>query len=504
MNLPLNRSGENNAFAKPLFWLFLLSTIGIWIFVWQHAFYMDITNDEAYSFFLLKVNNYRGIPGTANTHWLNSLFMRLWMFIFGDHPLSLRLHSVLAFPFFTYAVYKLAGTIRNIPAQVIFYCLLVFNPYVLDFFSLARGYGMALTFQAWCFLLFFSAIHQNFNYRLWIQIVILSALMLAANLSYLYTLLGIAGAFFVVNVQAASFKVFFRNQQLRVVTLLFSTLICFAIADLMFIRIHGKDLEFGGDTDFLYSLMGSVWNGSLYFSRSYLLNPLIYSSFILLCLACLYHIQNSIRQKKISAALLLCAPLLGIFILNLCFHYFFHTPYLMMRTALQWLVPGLFIIFYTTGELSPSPRVSVPAVATAVVPVLLLLCHLFNTSDKYLCFEWFDQSHTKQPLYDLYALNTTAPLLSITFEGPYKNYYQVVEPKFYQYRPTILLEESGAVNCDTLLRNNLQKADYSLIYLQHTLDCMKEWNIPYTIIKTYNGTPLKLVKINLPADNIQH
>lgn len=495
MNLSLNRTAVHSAFRQPLTWLFLLSTIGVWIFVWQHACNMDMTNDEAYSFILIKIHRYRGMPGTANTHWLNSILMKLWSIILGDHPLSLRLHSVLAFPFFTYAIYRLGLLIKNIPAQILFYCLLVLNPYVLDFFALARGYGLAITFQAWSFLLFCSAVQQHFSYRLWLRIALLSAFALAANLSYLYMVLGIAAAFSIFTLQKASFRSFFNNRQIRTISLLFVFQICFAIADLLFIRIRGKDLEFGGDTDFLYSLVGSVWKGSLYFSHEGLLDILMYGSFALLCIVWLYHITQAIRNKKITTVLLLCIPVAGIFLLNICFHLFMGTPYLMVRTAVQWLVPGLFIIFYTIGLWMPSVKINLYNMAVGSAFVLLLLFHLTTTADKYLCHEWFHQKKTKQPLYDLYATGAKNPQFSIVFNGPYRNYYQLTEERFRHYLPSILHEKSGAVACDTMLRNELLTADYTIIYLDHTLQCMKDWEIPYTILKTYPGTPLKLVRL---------
>jgi len=64
----------------------------------------------------------------------------------------------------------------------------LFNPYVLDFFSLARGYGLALTFQAWDTD---AAEHLNkpFEARNWKVILLLSAFILASNLSYLYSVM---------------------------------------------------------------------------------------------------------------------------------------------------------------------------------------------------------------------------------------------------------------------------------------------------------------------------
>ncbi len=80
--------------------LYALVTLALWGFVWAHAFGMDMTHDEAYSYRLVKTNYFIAMFGTANTHWLNTIFMEVFNNLFGDGPGWLRLHSVLAFPFF--------------------------------------------------------------------------------------------------------------------------------------------------------------------------------------------------------------------------------------------------------------------------------------------------------------------------------------------------------------------------------------------------------------------
>ncbi|WP_315821725.1 hypothetical protein [Paraflavitalea speifideaquila] len=84
------------------FYLYVLATLVLWGFVWIHAFSMDMTHDEAYSFRLIKTNYFIALFGTANTHWLNSFFLEIFNRVFGDGPGWLRLHSVLAFPFFAW------------------------------------------------------------------------------------------------------------------------------------------------------------------------------------------------------------------------------------------------------------------------------------------------------------------------------------------------------------------------------------------------------------------
>ena len=63
----------------------LIVTI-LWIYIFYRAVFISITQDEAYSYFLVKTNYWRAMPGSLNTHWLNTLAMRLFLWLPGaDH-----------------------------------------------------------------------------------------------------------------------------------------------------------------------------------------------------------------------------------------------------------------------------------------------------------------------------------------------------------------------------------------------------------------------------------
>src|SRR5581483_1348288 len=182
---------------QPFFLFHMLALIVLWVFVWRHAFGMDITYDESYSFRLIKTNHFRAMPGSANTHWLNSFFMKMFNMLLGNKPCYLLLHTVFSFPFYAMGIYKLSQFIKKTGIKCIFYCLALFNSFVLDFFSLARGYSIALTFQVWIVYYFLLTINQPFKFRQWIIIVTLCAFSLAANLTYLYTVWGMAACFII-------------------------------------------------------------------------------------------------------------------------------------------------------------------------------------------------------------------------------------------------------------------------------------------------------------------
>jgi hypothetical protein len=79
----------------------------------------------------------------GNHHLLNVWGMWVSMKLFGNSELTLRLPNVLAFVIYLYASARIALQARTIFLSVAAFLLLTAHPYLLDFFSLARGYGLA-------------------------------------------------------------------------------------------------------------------------------------------------------------------------------------------------------------------------------------------------------------------------------------------------------------------------------------------------------------------------
>ena len=475
--------------------LHVFVTIVLWVFVWMHAFAMDMTHDEAYSFKLVKTNYWIALFGTANTHWLNSIFMKLFNILLGDDPGYLRLQSVLAFPFFALAIYRLSNLIKGIPGQLIFYALILFNPYILDFFSVARGYGLALTFQAWSIVYFVKASQTAFRYRLWFMVFMMNALTIASNLSYLYTVLGMAGFYgSLLMVKKIVDRSAISKEEYRL-SLLYIILILGTMADLLFIKYYGKDLGFGGDTDLVYSMVETVWKGSLYQSAYSNLAPVLsYISFFLMVVISAWYSIQLWRSKKRSTGFILSIPFISIVILSILFHFILNNPYLYGRTALQWYVPGILIICFAAGESIRVPKIS-GALATGfgVSIFVLQATYFYYHADKRLCFEWHIQANSRQALYDLYAQKPQHPRISQSVGGVYGSYYSVIDSSLAPCPG--LLPEEHAQSTDTALRRSLFNCDYIITYWPVTIQSLKELGLRYDILKTYPPGNNKLLRI---------
>ncbi|WP_207513825.1 hypothetical protein [Longitalea luteola] len=497
MNRVLNWLKLKNLLRQPFFVFHILAVIVLWIFVWRHAFNMDITYDEAYSFRLVKTNHFRAMPGTANTHWLNSFFMKLFTVLFGDEPGYFRIHSILAFPFFAHGVYTLAAQIRGQAIQFAFYCLILFNPFLLDFFSLARGYGMALMFQVWSIVFLLKAGNASFSYRHWLLVVILSALMLASNLSYIYTIFGITGGFLLHCMVTGNIFSWYTNKQKRTITILFALIISFAIADLLFITLYGKDKGFGGSENFFLSVFDSLWQESLYLAPY---SPISiwfsYCSLILIIIASLYFTIDAVKQKKLTTGCMVCLIIASILLLNFIFHLLFNTFFLKNRLTLQWYIPGILIICLIFSKWTTGVKYSrLQQYGFALLTGLATILHWAKTSNSSFCIEWYYQAHSSQVINDLSLQQPKHPMVSSTLYVLYEHYYSVIDDRL---TPAAELEEGPYALYDDAIKQAISQSDYLLTYYPETLDFMNSNHISYSIIKSYPLTQTKLVKIVHP------
>jgi hypothetical protein len=80
----------------------------------------------------------------ATNHWLNTVLARLFVRLAGDRDWVLRLPSMIGGVLYVGFGWLLLRRLRNRVIALSGLLLLVTNPYLLEYFSLSRGYGLAL------------------------------------------------------------------------------------------------------------------------------------------------------------------------------------------------------------------------------------------------------------------------------------------------------------------------------------------------------------------------
>jgi hypothetical protein len=138
--LPASRIGKIVLFVTGLL---------VFTLVVARAAVMPLVHDEAASLFWY-VDRAEFLPyrslWDANNHYLSSAIGILSTKLFGLHLWSIRLFSVIAFVIYAWAI---ARIVQNIDRHLVRWCTwfaLILCPFVIDFFSLFRGYGPMLAF----------------------------------------------------------------------------------------------------------------------------------------------------------------------------------------------------------------------------------------------------------------------------------------------------------------------------------------------------------------------
>ena len=127
----------------------------VFVYIVARAVRVPLTYDEATTF-------YRHVEGgpaalldftTAGNHLLNSALTWGAHLLFGSAPLALRLPNVVAGACYLGVVAAIARRMRQPAIGLAAVLLLTTNRYLLEFFALSRGYGLAValvTAGGWC------------------------------------------------------------------------------------------------------------------------------------------------------------------------------------------------------------------------------------------------------------------------------------------------------------------------------------------------------------------
>ncbi len=191
--------------AKMGFWraVSALCLVYLFVLVAVRAGGQSITADEALTYHSLLRGSFGKIFTShydANNHVLNTALCWLAIHFFGLTEFTFRIPALVGSILYFYAIFQLASTLFERQfLHVIAVLALAGNPYVLDFFTVARGYGLALAFLALALL---AAVHivsadqvdhtRLFRAGLW------SSLSVASNLAFLFPAAGLLLALMLV------------------------------------------------------------------------------------------------------------------------------------------------------------------------------------------------------------------------------------------------------------------------------------------------------------------
>jgi hypothetical protein len=354
-------SNHSNKNREQLFVAIICLLFGIIFFsyVFARALTLSITHDEAFSwnhvvqhpFMEIVSYNTSPGPGSPNNHILNSLLMKLCAELFGPSAFVLRLPSLLAYLFYLVFSSLICKRLKNPILIIAGFLLLNIDPYLLEFFGLARGYALANAglLGAIYFLLEWKTKNEK---RLLAFAFLFAALSVLANFSLVQFYIGF---FVVVNLILISqqqqtknrFADLFRKNR---IPLIFTISLAIIIYEPLrkIIKWHetfGGTIGFWNDT--AKSEISAYCAGQTYTDR---LTGFLEITIILFTILIFAAIIKSVLKKEWSSNALLVGLLFFIPVLiHLTEHALSGNEFLTGRTA-QYFIPLFILAFIFSAE----------------------------------------------------------------------------------------------------------------------------------------------------------
>ena len=243
--------------------LVILSGLGALWYVIYKASHTSFTHDESYTYTRYVHQGFMDIisyktPYT-NNHILNTVLMKYSEVFFGNSELSLRLPNILAFVM--YSVFSLLLFCNYSPKLILpFYLLMVLNPYLLDFFALARGYGLSIGFlvMSLYYLSLYFTSKQNKHLMLFNVGAFLAVMSNFSLLNYYVAALIIYNLISYITPKLNSSEVafhFYKQNKINTISVILSGMVLYEPLR----RISKMSLlDFGGKNGFLEDTVGTA------------------------------------------------------------------------------------------------------------------------------------------------------------------------------------------------------------------------------------------------------
>jgi uncharacterized membrane protein len=477
--------------------LLLLGSVGLLASSVYRAATFPFTYDESRSFAIFNWDPRHAT--TANNHLLNTLLMKWCSTLFGNSELSLRLPNILAHVIYLVCALLLLKRFQHAVLQMAGFVLLNLNPFLLDFFFLARGYGLALAFLMLSLYLLARAYEekqqQKFAKYLYLSVSAGSLAVLAnfAFLNYHLPLL-LASAWLLFS--DASLRRFSRSHILTAIALFSASGVFLAVILYKTFQLQWRGrLFYGGKVGFISDTVGSLVRSSLY-SRLYsdttdtTIAAILIGLFGALLLLGLYLF---FLRKEVPLFVLFLLVLASAAVLPILQHRLVLTLFPIQRAALYYLplyAVVLLSALHSLGRLSSRRWKKLVVLVLPAAIAAILSWHFYRSFNPHTCYTWWYDGHNEEILEiinrdrKLNFPGRTVNLCNGWLFGPSLNFYRIT--RNYTWLAPVTRKPIGKVSCS---------ADDDYVYAFESE--VKELPIGHHIgLTSYPDTQTVLLRVN--------
>lgn len=464
--------------------MFLVAWVVLSFYLILRTYFVDITDDEAWSYFNVKHFWWVETLCSGNTHWFNFLAIKAALLLGLEKAWHLRWFSLLSGIIFLYVGYLWIKSLDNLLIKLFAFALLFLNPYVIEYLTLARGYSSALCFMALSLYFYFTS-DKKFIIALSLLFAGCSAI---ANFNFFYFFVPFAAIYFYKHYFTNRLQCL-KNKQFYVDVLYALSIVFLVLRALAFIKECSNDIGSFGGEDLVTSVFVSCIDTLLYgqFSIPSLLKSVLgYSLLGLVLLACVYGLASFKRHAN-NLYYYSSLIVLGMLFLVVFNNWVFHVLYPTERTALMFypLIVIVIVLFLN--------YISIKTLFKKGVLLLVSVLLLLNFSMSAKLVSGYDHAYcmnTNQYFEYLGSLKTKKVCLAVEVYFVYLKYYQYINSPFYaesinEYK----------TNPKYIFNHQLKDFEYLLILPPYNLIYYKEKDIALKPVKYFQDTKALIVKV---------
>ncbi len=434
-----------NLLRKPLL-PFIALGLALWVFVVYKALAVPFTCDEGNTILFYAKMSIHDIvtykDPVPNNHIVNTLLIKFFVGLFGLHQFSPRLPSMLGFALYFVAATAFARkmTENNWLAFAIVVCF-VLNPYLLDFYSVARGYSLAnALLLAGLYYAFCWVKDADFSTKNLLISLVLLILAAYTNFGLLLCFCGANLAFFFWGLAS---RRPLKELAIQVACQGAATVLLGAMSYLPVKRMSETDqFRFWGKTSFYTDTIDSLLNCILFNCKYWgsNTNKIITGLGIAFFVAIVSIVSWNYRKLNIknTAPLFFIGVFLATILANVLQHRILGTPYATTRTALFYFplfVSALVWILVLVYQYQQRAGYGLAFLFT-----LGACWNFFHNANITYIEEWWYDSHTYQLmsyLEDTYKKENRTTPFRVAFNGIQMPsallFHEINHPKYIEY-----------------------------------------------------------------------
>lgn len=369
--------------------------LSVFTYVLNRAIKIPITHDEAGTILNFSTKSIWDIitysDPIPNNHLLNTLLIKFFTWLFGYSEWSCRLPNVIGLLVYLCYIPLIANKIVGDKSlfRLSFLVFMIANPYVIEFFGLARGYGLAVGLMIASIYYLLKLKDKDFIYSL-----LFGSLALYANLTQLNYFIPLLILVFGIQLLRNRLKVPFMAKALLIIGCIFSLLLV-PVKKMM----ATDQFSYWGNTGFYNETFLPLLKSSLYNQNYFGTNNLMVITALILAVLLFILIKFifqvlKLKQEYKNLSFILNFLFLGSITYNILQHIVFDIPYLNARTSIFYY--PLLVLAVTSSLRSLTTHFKSLLLVLYFGFAFFAILHISRTFNVHSSFEWwFDGDNRK-------------------------------------------------------------------------------------------------------------